>query len=173
MPKLPPISAARLELSLDRLKPSDWERFERLCSVFLASEFPGLRTMASPGGDRGRDAELFAIGGEPNTLFQFAVRDDWEAKIRETLKRLATEFPSTTSIVFLSSKQIGAKGDSVRGQAKKQGTALDIRDRSWFIERVDADDSRSNAAAELARVVADPYLASFGFGSGIPVLEGS
>ena len=105
----PHVSAARFELALDRLKSSDWERFERLCSVFLSADFAGARTMASSSGDRGRDAELHTVTGEPNTLFQFAVRQDWQTKINETLDRLGTEFPEVTSIVFLSSQQIGAK----------------------------------------------------------------
>lgn len=173
MPASPRISAARLELALDNLRSSDWERFETLCSTFLASEFPGLRTMASPGGDRGRDAELFTVDGEANTLFQFAVRDDWDVKSRETLKRLATEFPANTAVVFLSSQQIGAKGDAIRARAKQQGIALDIRDRSWFVERVDADDIRNKAAAELARVVVDAYLLDAGIAAGTPALEGA
>jgi hypothetical protein len=167
------ISAARLELALDRLKSSDWERFERLCSVFLASEFPGLRTMASPGGDRGRDAELFTAEGNTNTLFQFAVRGDWDRKISETLGKLTIEFPTVTAVIFLSSQQIGAKGDQVRARFKQQGVSLDIRDRSWFVERVDTDDSRNNAAGELARVVVDPYLIDTGISFSARALEGS
>ena len=170
MSALPRISAARLELALDRLKSSDWERFEMMCSTFLTSEFLGLRTMASPGGDRGRDAELFTFGEEPNTLFQFAVRKDWDVKIRETLTKLSTEFPATTAVVFLSSQQIGAKGDAVRARARRQGISLDIRDRSWFVERVDTDDSRNRAAAELARVVVDAYLVDAGVAASTPVL---
>lgn len=173
MPTSPRVSAARLELALDKLKPSDWERFERLCSVFLAADFAGMRTMASPGGDRGRDAELYTDSGEPNVLFQFAVREDWSSKIAETLKRLADEFPTVTSIVFLSSQQIGAKGDAIRKRAREQGITLDIRDRSWFLERVDADNARNGAAAELARVIVDPYLSDSGIISGNPSLEGT
>ena len=173
MPASPRVSAARLELALERLKSSDWERFERLCSAFLASEFSGLRTMASPGGDRGRDAELYAFDGEPNTLFQFAVRRDWSVKIKETLDRLSTEFPSTKAVVFLSSQQIGSKGDAIRKNARNQGMALDICDRSWFVERVDADDSRNAAAAELARVIVDPYLNDSGVIVSAPTLDGS
>jgi hypothetical protein len=173
MPTSHRVSAARLELALDRLKSSDWERFERLCSVFLTSDFAGVRTMASPGGDRGRDAELYTVSGEPNALFQFAVRQDWPSKIAETLKRLAGEFPAVTSIVFLSSQQIGAKGDATRKRARELGITLDIRDRSWFIERVDADDARNAAAAELARVVVDPYLNDSGIIAGAPSFEGT
>jgi hypothetical protein len=172
MPFSPRVSAARLELALDKLKSSDWERFERLCSAFLATEFPGIRTMASAGGDRGRDAELYTDENEPNALFQYAVRKDWEVKIRETLRRLATEFPTTTNVIFMSSHQIGAKGDPYRQTAKRKGIALDIRDRSWFLERVDADDARNAASAELARVVVDAYLADAGIITGVPVLDG-
>ncbi len=113
------ISAARFEFALKELKSSDWERFERLSSVFLASDFPGLRTMASPGGDRGRDPELYSM--EPNTLFQFAVREDWEQKIKETLKRVNREFPSTSAVVFMTNQLIGAKADNVRKLAREQG----------------------------------------------------
>lgn len=169
----PQISAARLELALEKIKASDWERFERLCSTFLASEFTGLRTMASPGGDRGRDAELFTFDGEPNALFQFAVRADWSAKIGETLKKLQSEFPETKTIVFLSSQQIGAKGDTLRKAARENGISLDIRDRSWFTERVGTDSNRNAAAAELARVIVDPYLQANGIVAGTPALEGS
>lgn len=96
------VSAARFELALRELRPSDWERFERLSSAFLAADFSDFRTMASPAGDRGRDAELRGVEGVPNTLFQFSVRSDWEAKVTETLKRVKAEFPNTTAIVFVS-----------------------------------------------------------------------
>lgn len=43
----------RLELSLERLKSSDWNRFERLSSAFLADEFDDIRTVASASGDGG------------------------------------------------------------------------------------------------------------------------
>jgi len=166
------VSAARFELALKELNPSDWERFERLSSVFLATDFAGLRTMASPGGDRGRDAELYALDGEPNTLFQFAVRGDWEQKIKETLNRLRVEFPGTSAVVFMSSQPIGAKADKVRKLAREQGVSLDVRDRSWFVERFDADDSRRNAAAELARVIVDPFLEQSGIIRNAPGVNG-
>lgn len=62
------------ELALERLRPSDWEHFEELSSAFLASDFPSLRTMASPSGDGGRDSELFSPIGDstitvPRTSF--------------------------------------------------------------------------------------------------------
>ncbi len=33
-----------------------------------------------------------------------------------------------------------------------------MRDQSWFVERVNLDANRVNAAAELARVIVDPFL---------------
>ncbi|WP_414815513.1 hypothetical protein [Rhizobium sp. IY2] len=77
------ISSSRFELALEQLKPSDWERFESLCSAFLSTEFSGLRTMASPGGDRGRDAELYNFSDEPNVLFQYSVTENWKPKIQK------------------------------------------------------------------------------------------
>jgi hypothetical protein len=82
------ISQDRLELALKNLKPSDWERFERLASTFLASEWPRIRTMASPSGDGGRDSELYSPEGSANVVVQYSVQADWVAKARGTVKRL-------------------------------------------------------------------------------------
>jgi hypothetical protein len=54
------VASKRFELALERLEPSDWHRFERLASVFLASEFNELRTTVNAAGDEGRDSELFS-----------------------------------------------------------------------------------------------------------------
>lgn len=156
------ISSGRFEFALERLKPSDWERFEHICSVFLASEFSGIRTMASPGGDRGRDAELYVMSDEPKNLFQYSVTENWRDKIRKTIARLATEFPDVHDVTFLSSQRIGAAGDDVRKEARTAGVRLDIRDRSWFTERVNLDENRQQAAEALAAVIVDPLLAEKG-----------
>ena len=47
------------KMALDKLEPHHWAQFEQLASAFLSTEFPNLRTMAAPGGDGGRDSELF------------------------------------------------------------------------------------------------------------------
>ncbi|MFB6415093.1 MULTISPECIES: hypothetical protein [Bradyrhizobium] len=94
------ISQERFLLALSGLKPSDWERFERLASTFLVSEWPKLRTMASPSGDGGRDSELFCADGAPNLAIQYSVQLDWAEKIRATAKRLAETF-SQASIFAL------------------------------------------------------------------------
>jgi hypothetical protein len=166
------VSGPRFELALEKMRSSDWEHFERLSSTFLAAEFNSVRTMASPGGDRGRDAELYSHVGETNIMFQFAIRKDWESKIRETIVRIKDQFPAVTSIIFMSSQQIGARADAVRQYARNKGISLDIRDRSWFVERVNADDSRSRAASELARMIVDPFLESTGVIQNAPGLKG-
>ncbi|NTG65158.1 hypothetical protein G6L45_33445 [Agrobacterium rhizogenes] len=109
---------------------------------------------------------------EANVMFQYTVRDDWEQKVKDTLKRLLQEFPNSNVVIFCTNQLIGAKGDRVRKLAREQGVSLDIRDRSWFVERLDLDDSRKNAAAELARVIVDPLLEQAGVIESTPGLRG-
>ena len=69
------MNRTRFELALRELGPGQWERFEQLASQFLADDLDDLRTMASPSGDRGRDAELFT-GEDPTALVQYSVASD-------------------------------------------------------------------------------------------------
>lgn len=156
------ISQERFELALRELRSSDWERFERLASTFLASEWTEVRTMASPSGDGGRDSELFSPTGKPNVVIQYSIQEDWSSKISRTVKRLRETFPNAKILVFVSNQQIGAKADEIRKRLLDEGFFLDVKDRSWFVERANIDQNRSNAAAELARVVVDPLLESEG-----------
>ena len=153
----------RLQLALERLHPSDWHRFERLASAFLASEFDGLRTTASPAGDEGRDAELFVYATEPKILLQYSVATDWGGKIRQTVRRIHETFPGALALVFVSNQVIGASADRIKREVRKDnGLSLDVRDRNWFVERVLGSPSREKAAEELAQAIVDPYLASTG-----------
>lgn len=166
------ISQARFLLALRSLRSPDWEKFERLSSVFLAAEFPQARTTASPSGDRGRDAELFTYSGLPNVLFQFSVARDWERKIVDTLNRIKIEFPSVRHVIFLFNQEIGARGDDIRTKAFAEGISIDIRDQNWFAERVNLDESRRTAAEELAQAIVDPILRDSGVISNAPSLSG-
>lgn len=155
----------RLELALERLQPSDWARFERIASAFLASEFDELRTVASPSGDGGRDAELFSPSGEPSVAIQYSVSADWRAKINATVRRLKDTKPDVLMLIYATNQVIGAEWDDLKKTLRtKHGLTLDIRDRNWFIERVFADAGRQRAAEELATAIVDPYLASAGVG---------
>jgi hypothetical protein len=156
------VSQERFEFALKQLRASDWERFERLASAFLASEWTDICTMATPDGDGGRDSELFSPTGTANVAIQYSVQQDWGTKIRRTVKRLATTFPNVNILVFVSNQQIGAKSDSLRKEFSAVGLYIDVRDRSWFVERTNLDNNRSAAAAELAHAIVDPLLESKG-----------
>ncbi len=159
----------RLQLALERLQPSDWHRFERLASAFLASEFDDLRTTASPAGDEGRDSELFAPETEPRVLLQYAVSADWAGKIRRTVRRINETFPGALVLVFVSNQVIGASADRIKREVRQHhGLSLDVRDRNWFVERVLGSPPREKAAEELAQAIVDPYLASAGVTSYAP-----
>jgi hypothetical protein len=55
------VSRARLELALAQIPPAAWDDFEKFASEFLIADFPDLRTMARPAGDKGRDADVFDV----------------------------------------------------------------------------------------------------------------
>lgn len=165
-------SRARFHLALQQIKRSQWEEFERLCSAFLAAEFPGLRTMASPGGDRGRDAELYSNGAIPQVMFQYSLRSKVSDKLRETMSRLDEEFPHVTQLIYLTNQEVGAAADKVKAEAIANGKFIDVRDVSWFLERMESDDSRRTASAELARVVVDPFLETKGIMTNAPGVTG-
>jgi len=155
----------RLELALERLHASDWNRFEKLASAFLAAEFDTLRTVASPSGDEGRDAELFSPTSESTVVFQFSVAADWKAKINATARRLKSTISGALNLIYVTNQVIGAEGDELRKALRtKDGLSLDIRDRHWFLDRVLGSTSRQHAAEELATVIVDPYLSSVGVG---------
>jgi hypothetical protein len=156
------VSQSRFELALTELKPSDWEKFERLSSIFVAAEWPGVRTMAAPSGDGGRDSELFSADGATGVALQYSVEKTWRNKITRTLKRLRETFPETRVLVFLSNQLIGAQADGLRKTSSEQGVFIDVRDRSWFIERANSDTARQEAANSLARAVVDPLLEAKG-----------
>ncbi|SFC39847.1 hypothetical protein [Massilia yuzhufengensis] len=158
------MNSNRLELALDRLKPSDWERFEKLASAFLIDEFTHIRTVAFPGGDDGRDAELFSPTQEPSIVFQYSVTPKWNTKIKATVKRLKSTLPNTLMLIYVSNQVIGAAADDLKKTYRQEGLTLDVRDKNWFIERVNSTMQRQAAAEELSSVIVDPLLAKSGVG---------
>ncbi len=76
----------RFRLALGQLRPAQWERFEQLASAFLVDDYPGLRTTASPPGDRGRDAKLVQPDGEAGVVLQYSVREDWPTKLTQSVR---------------------------------------------------------------------------------------
>lgn len=159
------MSSRRLELALKNLEPGDWSRFERLASAFLAAEFGDLRTVASPSGDEGRDAELFSPLSEPKVVAQYSVTPHWEKKIKATVARLKKTKPDVLMLIYASNQVIGAGADELKTSLRiKEGLSLDIRDRTWFVERASSSASRQTAAEELAAAIVNPLLKSAGVG---------
>ena len=81
------ITAERLGVALDQIKPTDGALWEVFANSFLASEFPQLRPV---GGihDAGRDAFLYEPDGEPGVYIQHSTQETFEKKIRDTLETL-------------------------------------------------------------------------------------
>jgi hypothetical protein len=148
------------KFALEKLEPSDWDEFEKLSSAFLATDFSDLRTMAHPSGDGGRDSELFTTEKQKIIAFQYSVQKDWKDKINKTVKRITTEFPDVRLLIYLTNQQIGAQADEIKRVLIGKGFSLDVRDRTWFLERAEIGDNRIAAAERLIDRIARPYLAS-------------
>jgi hypothetical protein len=158
----PAMPSERLALALERMKAGDWLIFERFAAEFLAVEMPSLRTTAAAAGDKGRDGQLYLPGEEPQTAIQYSVTASWATKIRDTRKTLGANFAKVTRIIYCTNQVIGPEGDALVEEFRKEGFALDIRDRSWFVDRELTHAQRETASAELAERFVNPLLAARG-----------
>ena len=151
----------RLNFTFDNMKPSDWEKFEAFSSAFLASYYPELRTVAKPH-DGGRDSELFSPLGKPQIVFQYSITENWESKIRGTIKRLTTDNPigkNVIKLIYVTNQKIGASADGIKNEIfNSTNIVLDIYDRNYFLERLSQE--RIEIAEALCKKIADPILRS-------------
>jgi hypothetical protein len=155
------MSRERLELALEKLSPAQWERFETFASEFLVAEFPELRTVASPSGDAGRDAELFSPNGDPSQVLQYSITQEWREKIRSTAKRVSEALPSTQLLIYVTNQRIGADADELKPEIRsKYSLHLDIRDRTYFLDRFRRSPQTEEASEELAHEIVDPFLST-------------
>lgn len=153
----------RLALALERIGSGDWETFEKFASEFLAVEYPDLRTMAAPNGDKGRDAEVFTSDNVPKVAFQYSVTASWKTKITDTLDTIKKNFPSVTTLIYMTNQVIGPAADELRETSRRdKKISLDIRDRSWFVEREESYPQRRVASEELSKQFVDPLLSKRG-----------
>lgn len=98
-------------------------------------------------------------------VIQYSVAEDWQAKINATVRRIKSTIPGALVLVYMSNWLIGADADSLKKTLRnKHGLSLDIRDRSWFLERVSQSIAKQAAAEELAQTIVDPYLSAAGVG---------
>lgn len=151
----------QLDLALRLIPPSDWKRFERFASSFLASEFTDLRTTAAASGDGGRDAELFEYQGDPSVVFAYSVTENWKKKVKRDIKRVRSQFPTARLLIYCTNHDVGAKADELKRTARDDhGLHLDVRDRSYFVERCQGSQAHVLVSEELVEQYVAPYVAS-------------
>ena len=151
----------RLTLALEHLRPEQWKMFEEFASAFLTSQYPNLRTVASPSGDQGRDAHLFSFDGRIPAVLQYSVSKDWKKKIRDTANRISVTSPDTTVLIYVTNQKILSASDNLKKNITNDyGLLLDIHDRDWFLDRFAGDEHREAVSEALARKIVDPYLTS-------------
>ena len=159
------MNSDQFRLALSLLKPSDWEHFERLCSMFLSTDYPNLRITAFPGGDGGRDSELFLADKNDRGLrvvAQYSVSKDWKRKIKSTVQRLlSNRNHNIHAIIFMSNQVIGASADTlIRDVLNVYDVHIDIRDLNWFIMKMFVNKTTNLAAEELVDKILLPHLQS-------------
>ncbi|MEU6214243.1 hypothetical protein ABZ891_30650 [Streptomyces sp. NPDC047023] len=153
------MSRERLKLALQTLESGDWRTFEEFAADFLVVDYPTLRTMAAPQGDKGRDGQLYIPSEQPTDMVQYSVAQDWKAKINQTLRRLDDNFTQVRRLIYATSRVIGpAADDLVATTMMNRNVILDIRDASWFLERRGTHPQRANASESLCRKIVDPLL---------------
>ena len=157
------MSREKLQLALELLRSDQWKRFEEFASEFLTSIHPNLRTVASPSGDKGRDAQLFSPDGQVKVVLQYSVTEKWASKIRSTAKRLSETLPEARILIYVTNQSVLSASDTLKRKIlDDHDLVLDIYDRHWFLDRFSGDEHREAAAENLAKLVVDPFLASKG-----------
>jgi hypothetical protein len=151
----------RLSLALQTVPSTEWVEFERFASSFLVGEFPGIRTMAKPSGDRGRDAEIVDLSTDGNIKLQYSVTTSWGTKIKATCSRLSEFKPKPTHLIYVTNQPIGPDADELKASMFRDfGMFVDVRDQSWFLDRQFSTTSAAQASEDLARKYVDPLLST-------------
>jgi hypothetical protein len=157
------MTSQRIQLALEQLSASNWQRLETFASEFLISEFPDLRTSASPSGDGGRDAEIITFKDDPIHVLQYSVTPKWPSKIRDTAKRLKKTNPQAQILTYVTNVQLGADADEIKNELKREYKLfLDVRDKGYFLERFRSTPATEKASEALAADLVDPLLAEAG-----------
>ncbi|RKH34576.1 hypothetical protein D7Y13_11710 [Corallococcus praedator] len=119
---------------------SDPEYFESLVQQLLQrSDMPGLVPRSGPT-DLGADAEVFGSSttGHEVTVVQISLQKTYEAKIRQTAKRLREAGRRCDRLVFVSNQDIDARTEQkLRVEIKeKYDVHLEARDWRWLRMRL-------------------------------------
>jgi len=161
------ITAERLGVALDQVKPTDGALWEAFANSFLSSEFPQLRPV---GGihDAGRDAFLHEADGEPGVYIQHSAQETFETKIRNTLETLRANAFEPRQLIYCSPRDIIKKCDTIKRELRLKGVALDVRDRTYFVTFRNQSAGRVAASEELAKKLVDPILKGAAATANIP-----
>lgn len=154
----PEMPNPKLRVALNDMPSSDWEFFEQFAAEFLVEDYPGLRTTASPHGDKGRDGEVFEIDDYPSHLVQYSLAADWDSKIKATVKRLRETKPELKVLIYATARRIGADADELKRTLRESGITLDVLDQSYFVERELTSPQRQVASEELIQRIVSPML---------------
>ncbi|MGW3933062.1 hypothetical protein ACWECC_33985 [Streptomyces microflavus] len=165
----------RFELALKQLNAHDGELFEQIASAFAVLEFGQLRTVASVGGDGGKDARLFSPIDDDAVVFQYSVTVDFSGKILRTAKRLKDTTPSARELIYVTNQEVGTKVDEVKRRLRKEyRLSLDVWDRAWFLDRVNLHPQTEESAESLAKIKVDQLASSaLGVSASLPSLSSS
>jgi hypothetical protein len=94
-------------------------------------------------------------------VLQYSVTASWETKIKNTVAKITKEFKEVSILIYVTNQLIGAKADNLRKSLLRTNRIfLDVRDQSWFLDRLNIDSQREAAAEELAASIVDPLLES-------------
>ena len=151
--------STRFEFALDHVPTTSWHAFERLARAFMASDFTGFRPLAAGSGDGGRDGLIFLADDDETTAIQMSLAQDWNDKIRRTIRRLDNTNSQVRHLIYLTNQAIGPKADSLRSELrKKKAVHVDIRDRDWFTDRENQSTITREAAQAFTHLIVDPLL---------------
>jgi hypothetical protein len=145
----------QLRVSLANIRSSEWDLFEDFANSFLVSDFPSLRPIAGTN-DKGRDAVLFEPDPQQPTsvVLQYSLVADWDAKIRQTVQRLAEKAIPCSVLIYATPRSIGPASDNIEAELRAMGIALSVRDRDWWVARAGRDSATRHASEALkARVL--------------------
>jgi len=161
------IAAERLSVALDQVRSADGMLWEAFANSFLASEFAQLRPVGGVH-DAGRDAFLYEPDGEPGVYIQHSVQEDFDSKIRDTVKTLQEKGFQPRQIIYCSPRDLIKKSDSIKQELRKRGISLDVRDRSYFITFRNTSMGRATTSEELSKKLVDPLVHGASLAASIP-----
>lgn len=113
-------------------------------------------------GDKGRDGQMYKPNEDRATYVQYSVTASWSSKIKGTIKTLSENFGGKFRLIYATNQRILPDADELVAEQRKLGVEVDIRDRTWCVDRVDTHTQRTVAAEELAKRIVDPLLAKSG-----------